>query len=140
MENLGAASLRSRRFESYFNTSYEPNKREVPKCSVGEQIPKREKADVYVDDNGWSSVLISCFRIVFCFLTMMVTTFIWALIMLVLLPWPYQRIRQGNIYGHVTGRLLVRSSLLLFVWYFIKGCLKNQFVVLPCLIRRIGLA
>lgn len=107
MENLGAASLRSRRFESYFNTSYEPNKREVPKCSVGEQIPKREKADVYVDDNGWSSVLISCFRIVFCFLTMMVTTFIWALIMLVLLPWPYQRIRQGNIYGHVTGRLLM---------------------------------
>ncbi|XP_038903661.1 1-acyl-sn-glycerol-3-phosphate acyltransferase-like [Benincasa hispida] len=107
MENLGAASLRSRRFESCFNTSYEPNKREASKYSADEQIPKREKTDIYVDDNGWSSVLISCFRIVFCFLTMMVTTFIWALIMLVLLPWPYQRIRQGNIYGHVTGRLLM---------------------------------
>ncbi|OVA10549.1 Phospholipid/glycerol acyltransferase [Macleaya cordata] len=38
---------------------------------------------------------------------MMFTTFIWALIMLVLLPWPYERIRQGNVYGHVTGRLLM---------------------------------
>lgn len=33
--------------------------------------------------------------------------FIWALIMVVLIPWPYERIRQGNIYGHVTGRLLM---------------------------------
>ncbi|XP_022150979.1 1-acyl-sn-glycerol-3-phosphate acyltransferase-like [Momordica charantia] len=108
MDNLGAASLRSRRLESCFNTSYEPIKRETPKCSVDEQqIRRMERADFYVDDNGWSSVLISCFRIVTCFLAMMVTTSIWALIMLVLLPWPYQRIRQGNIYGHVTGRLLM---------------------------------
>lgn len=42
-----------------------------------------------------------------CFVSMMVTTFIWALIMLVLIPWPCERIRQGNIYGHVTGRMLV---------------------------------
>lgn len=138
MENLGAASLRSRRLESCFNTSYEPNKREAPKYSVDEQITKREKSDMYVDDNGWSSVLISCFRIVTCFLTMMVTTSIWALIMLLLLPWPYQRIRQGNIYGHVTGRLLVNSSLILFISYFIKGCSKNWFVFLPCLISEYG--
>ncbi|CAN4102716.1 unnamed protein product [Withania somnifera] len=38
---------------------------------------------------------------------MMFTTFIWAVIMLLLLPWPDQRIRQGNIYGHVTGRLMM---------------------------------
>ncbi|XP_062170125.1 1-acyl-sn-glycerol-3-phosphate acyltransferase-like isoform X2 [Alnus glutinosa] len=62
---------------------------------------------MFADEDGWSSVLISWIRIVTCFLTMMVTTFIWALIMLMLVPWPYERIRQGNIYGHVTGRLMM---------------------------------
>lgn len=42
---------------------------------------------------------------------------IWALIMLVLLPWPYERIRQGNVYGHVTGRLMVSS--LFIVWFML---------------------
>lgn len=128
MDNLGAASLRSRRLESCFNTSYEPIKRETPKCSVDEQqIRRMERADFYVDDNGWSSVLISCFRIVTCFLAMMVTTSIWALIMLVLLPWPYQRIRQGNIYGHVTGRLLVKPSLLLLSSIVMLICINIRF-------------
>ena len=136
MENLGGSCLRSRRLERWFDTRYEPNKKEAPKCSVDEQISKQENGDdIYVDDNGWCSVLISCFRIITCFLTMMVTTFFWALIMLLLLPWPYHRIRQGNIYGHLTGRLLVNSSLVLFFCYFIKGCSKDRFVFLPCLIR-----
>ncbi|XP_057726163.1 1-acyl-sn-glycerol-3-phosphate acyltransferase-like isoform X2 [Arachis stenosperma] len=60
-----------------------------------------------MDDNGWVSSIISWIRIVTCFVSMMVTTFIWALIMVVLIPWPYERIRQGNIYGHVTGRMLM---------------------------------
>jgi hypothetical protein len=40
---------------------------------------------------------------------MMVTTAVWAAVMLLLLPWPCERIRQSNIYGHVTGRMLVRD-------------------------------
>ncbi|GKV15635.1 hypothetical protein SLEP1_g26410 [Rubroshorea leprosula] len=47
---------------------------------------QRPLKDVYVDDDGGTSALISCLRIVTCFVKMMVTTFIWALIMLVLLP------------------------------------------------------
>lgn len=79
MENLGGSCLRSTRLERWFATRYEPNKKEAPKCSVDEQISKKEKGDdIYVDDNGWSSVLISCFRIITCFLTMMVTTLFWA--------------------------------------------------------------
>nr|WDD38970.1 1-acyl-sn-glycerol-3-phosphate acyltransferase [Fagopyrum tataricum] len=38
----------------------------------------------------------------------MITTFVWTLIMLFLLPWPSERIKQGNVYGHVTGKLLMR--------------------------------
>ncbi|GLJ49964.1 hypothetical protein SUGI_1062600 [Cryptomeria japonica] len=62
---------------------------------------------VYVEDNGWVSVALSVVKIVVCFVAMMATTFVWAVIMMVLLPWPYARIRQGNIYGHVTGRMLM---------------------------------
>ncbi|KAJ8446911.1 hypothetical protein Cgig2_013212 [Carnegiea gigantea] len=65
------------------------------------------EGDDYVDDDGWLSVLTSWVRIVACFLTMMVTTFVWVVIMLALLPWPYERVRQGNIYGHLTGRLVM---------------------------------
>ncbi|KAH7546704.1 hypothetical protein FEM48_Zijuj01G0229800 [Ziziphus jujuba var. spinosa] len=111
MDNSGSGSfMRNRRLESFLNTSSSPTYREKPKVSVKEEAAQKPKADVYQDDDdddGWVLALISCIRIVTCFLTMMVTTFIWALIMLVLLPWPYERIRQGNIYGHVTGRLLM---------------------------------
>ncbi|XP_048323914.2 1-acyl-sn-glycerol-3-phosphate acyltransferase [Ziziphus jujuba] len=110
MDNSGSGSImRNRRLESFLNTSSAPTYREKPQVSVKEAAQK-PKADVYQDDDdddGWVLALISCIRIVTCFLTMMVTTFIYPLIMLVLLPWPYERIRQGNIYGHVTGRLLV---------------------------------
>lgn len=57
-------------------------------------------------DDGWAACAV---RVVACFLAMMVTTAAWALLMLLLLPWPAQRIRQSNVYGHVTGRMLVRS-------------------------------
>ncbi|XVF03883.1 hypothetical protein REPUB_Repub05bG0031500 [Reevesia pubescens] len=108
MENTGSGSfLRNRRLESFLDTNSGPNVRETPKFLSKEVARQRPKTDVFVDDDGWISTLISCVRIVTCFLTMMVTTFIWAIIMVLLLPWPSQRIRQGNIYGHVTGRLLM---------------------------------
>lgn len=82
--------------------------KETPKAlTKKEETERRGKAKEYVDDDGWLIGFVSCVRIITCFLTMMVTTFIWALIMLVLIPWPYERIKQGNIYGHVTGRLLM---------------------------------
>ncbi|KAI4306095.1 hypothetical protein L6164_029403 [Bauhinia variegata] len=111
MENPGTgAFMRNRRLESFLNTSSGQRVGETPKISVKEAPERSPRTDVYADyddDNGWVSTIISWIRIVVCFLSMMVTTFIWALIMLVLLPWPYERIRQGNIYGHVTGKMLM---------------------------------
>lgn len=99
--------MRNRRWESFLDTNSTPNGKQTPKILVREEVVKSPKSDVYVEDDGWISALISCVRIVVCFLSMMVTTFIWSLILLLLLPWPYERIRQGNIYGHVTGRMLM---------------------------------
>ncbi|KAF2288756.1 hypothetical protein GH714_012254 [Hevea brasiliensis] len=108
MENNGGVSfMRNRRFESFLNTNCTPHVKEIPKKVGREDEEKRPNTDVYVDDDGWISALISCIRIVVCLVSMMVTTFVWAIIMLLLLPWPYERIRQGNIYGHVTGRMLM---------------------------------
>ncbi|KAG2678051.1 hypothetical protein I3760_12G125900 [Carya illinoinensis] len=108
MENSGTSSfLRTRRLESCFNASSSLSVKETPKRSAKEELRSKRRADIYLDEDGWGSVLISWIRIVLCFLTMMVTTFLWASIMLVLIPWPYERIRQGNIYGHVTGRLMM---------------------------------
>ncbi|XP_042469823.1 1-acyl-sn-glycerol-3-phosphate acyltransferase-like [Zingiber officinale] len=59
------------------------------------------------DDPGWATVGLSVVRIVACFVTMMATTIVWALIMFLLFPWPYERIRQGNLWGHLTGRLMM---------------------------------
>lgn len=61
----------------------------------------------YHEDNSWGAVALSIVKIVACFLAMMITTFFWAIVMLILLPWPYERIKQGNAYGHVTGRMLM---------------------------------
>ncbi|GLU11620.1 hypothetical protein SLE2022_283540 [Rubroshorea leprosula] len=86
MENTGGgSSLRNRRLESFLHTNSVPNVRETRKNSGKEVAVHRPLKDVYVDDDGWISALISCVRIVTCFVVMMVTTFIWALIMLVLL-------------------------------------------------------
>ncbi|KAJ6894562.1 hypothetical protein NC652_028355 [Populus alba x Populus x berolinensis] len=108
MDNTGGGSfMRNRRLESFLDTNSTPNGKQTPKILVREEVVRSPKSDVYVEDDGWISALISCVRIVVCFLSMMVTTFIWSLILLLLLPWPYERIRQGNIYGHVTGRMLM---------------------------------
>ncbi|WOL15700.1 hypothetical protein Cni_G24481 [Canna indica] len=76
------------------------------------RLPERKEeaeddAGVFVDDDRWVTVAVSVVRIVACFITMMFTTFVWAVVMIVMLPWPYERIRQGNLYGHVTGRLMM---------------------------------
>ncbi|XP_024018625.1 1-acyl-sn-glycerol-3-phosphate acyltransferase [Morus notabilis] len=110
MEKSGSL-FRNRRLESFLNTSSNPTVKEAPKVLVKEEAGQRPRAsataDVYVDDDGWLPTLISVVRIVVCFVSMMFTTFIWALIMILLLPWPYERVRQGNVYGHVTGRMLM---------------------------------
>ncbi|KAK3143666.1 hypothetical protein QOZ80_4AG0303350 [Eleusine coracana subsp. coracana] len=58
-------------------------------------------------DDGWAASLVSAVRVAVCFVAMMVTTAAWAAVMLLLLPWPCERIRQGNLYDHVTGRMLL---------------------------------
>ena len=119
MENSGTSSfMRSRRLESCFNASSSLSVKETVKSSVKEELGLKRRADLCVDNDRWGSVLISWMRIVTCFVTMMFTTFVWALIMLMLLPWPYERIRQGNIWGHVTGRLMVRYLLIL--WFILS--------------------
>ena len=108
MDNTGSSAFfRNRRWESFLNASSGQRVDETPKILVKDESGKRLRTDDYIDDDGWISSIISWVRIVTCFVSMMVTTFIWALIMFVLIPWPYERIRQGNIYGHVTGKMLV---------------------------------
>ncbi|KAL3508494.1 hypothetical protein ACH5RR_027895 [Cinchona calisaya] len=111
MEISGLSSfLRNRRLGSYFDASFGVNFHSPSKVTIKEEeVEKKTKSDAFGgdDDDGVGAVLISWIRIVVCFVTMLFTTFIWALIMLVLFPWSNQRIRQGNIYGHVTGRLLM---------------------------------
>ncbi|XP_019196510.1 PREDICTED: 1-acyl-sn-glycerol-3-phosphate acyltransferase-like [Ipomoea nil] len=110
MKNSGLGTfMRSRRFGSHFDAWSSLDLGAQSQVVVkGELWGKKQKTrDVYVEDDGWLCVLISWIRIVVCFVSMMFTTLVWAVIMLVLLPWPYQRIRQGNIYGHVTGRMLI---------------------------------
>lgn len=98
----GGVLLRHRRFESLLNTRSSPSVEETPKVAVKDGLGETTR-----NDDGWVSAIISWIRIVTCFVSMMVTTFVWAIIMIMLIPWPYERIRQGNIYGHVTGRMLV---------------------------------
>ncbi|KAK7276823.1 hypothetical protein RIF29_17969 [Crotalaria pallida] len=109
MENGGGggALLRNRRLESFLDRSYGQRVEGNAKVYVKDESGQRAGKGVYSEDDGWVSTVISWIRIVTCFLCMMVTTFIWALIMVLLIPWPYERIRQGNIYGHVTGRMLM---------------------------------
>ncbi|XP_024159751.1 1-acyl-sn-glycerol-3-phosphate acyltransferase isoform X2 [Rosa chinensis] len=106
MENSGSSSILRNR--SFLNTSSGPTAEGASKILEKDVGQKLRRLEVDVNEDGFGSKLISCVRIVTCFVTMMVTTLIWALIMLVLLPWPYERIRQGNVYGHVTGRLMMR--------------------------------
>ena len=73
----------------------------------GEITKERDRRREVEEEDGWVTVSASVVRIVLCFVTMMMTTLVWAMIMVFLLPWPYARIRQGNVYGHLTGWLLV---------------------------------
>ncbi|KAK4753032.1 hypothetical protein SAY87_021830 [Trapa incisa] len=111
MENDGVNSfLRSRKMEGLFCTRPTQDSAECSQkiiVSRNESACKTLTGSWYVNNDGWISFMISWARIIACFVSMMVTTFIWALIMAVLIPWPCQRIRQGNIYGHVTGRMLM---------------------------------
>uniref|UniRef100_A0A7C9DW06 Uncharacterized protein n=1 Tax=Opuntia streptacantha TaxID=393608 RepID=A0A7C9DW06_OPUST len=110
MEDGGLSSLlKNQTLERFFDTKPQSYSKVAGTMATEGVAGKPETAtegEDYADDDGWLSVLISWIRIVACFLTMMVTTFVWAVIMLALLPWPYERIRQGNIYGHLTGRLM----------------------------------
>lgn len=101
--------LRGRRFESFFETSFRQSDTPEPqqKAAAAVAVQKRKAEDWYEDDDRFWTVILSVFRIVVCFLVMMVTTALWAVVMVVLLPWPYERVRQGNLYGHVTGRMLM---------------------------------
>lgn len=119
METASTNSLlRVRRFDSYFEAilrSPEPHRKKFAANSDRRQEvcrPPSVSGDgevEFADDDRWITVLISLFRIVACVVTMMATTIFWTVVMLVLLPWPYLRIRQGNLYGHFTGRLMVNS-------------------------------
>ncbi|KAL5737677.1 hypothetical protein ACOSP7_030438 [Xanthoceras sorbifolium] len=77
MDSTGNGSfLRNRRFDNFFNTSFDPNVNEPQKITVKkkEEVEFRPRTEnEYVDDDGWFSALKSC----------------------------------GNVYGHVTGRLLM---------------------------------
>ncbi|KAG1365335.1 1-acyl-sn-glycerol-3-phosphate acyltransferase [Cocos nucifera] len=110
MDGSGGGSwLRGRRLESCLEASVRsrgPAKRR-PEDAVGQRSPRPAAAADFVDDDRWITVILSVVRIVVCFLSMAATTAVWAVIMLLLLPWPYARIRQGNLYGHVTGRMLM---------------------------------
>lgn len=141
MDNTGGGSfMRNRRLESFLDTNSTPNGKQTPKILVREEVVKSPRSDVYVEDDGWISALISCVRIVVCFLSMMVTTFIWSLILLWLLPWPYERIRQGNIYGHVTGRMLVSAIVLLYQFFMLACALILKLIlILSCCVQCICL-
>lgn len=116
--------LRGRRFESFFETSFRQSDTPEPqqKAAAAVAVQKRKAEDWYEDDDRFWTVILSVFRIVVCFLVMMVTTALWAVVMVVLLPWPYERVRQGNLYGHVTGRMLVKFQS--FCLFDLLSCLK----------------
>ncbi|XP_010908896.1 1-acyl-sn-glycerol-3-phosphate acyltransferase isoform X2 [Elaeis guineensis] len=106
----GASSfLLGRRLESCFKASFGSMGPPIPPPKDAAGQPSRRLADTadFVDDDRWITVVLSVVRIVACFLSLMVTTIVWGVIMMVLLPWPYARIKQGNLYGHVTGRMLM---------------------------------
>ncbi|PKU87810.1 1-acyl-sn-glycerol-3-phosphate acyltransferase [Dendrobium catenatum] len=119
MENASVSSLlRGRWVDSYFEAilrSPEPHEKKY--AATGDQRQHHRRRQLvsgdgeveFADDDRWITVLISVVRIVACVVTMLATTIFWTVVMLVLLPWPYLRVRQGNLYGHCTGRLMVCS-------------------------------
>ncbi|KAG0480281.1 hypothetical protein HPP92_011139 [Vanilla planifolia] len=94
-------------FEAIFRSPEHHRKKIVVDGGKREQQRYLSSASEFVDDDRWITFAISVFRVVACFVTMIATTIMWTLVMLVLLPCPYLRLRQGNVYGHVTGRLMM---------------------------------
>ncbi|CAI0379795.1 unnamed protein product [Linum tenue] len=92
MERAGGGSFMrsSRSLESFLNTNSSPNvEEENHEFVVKEELKNPEAVKAFVfKDGGWVAELISFVRIVTCFVVMMVTTSIWAIIMVLLLPWP----------------------------------------------------
>ncbi|MCO5560592.1 hypothetical protein L7F22_014207 [Adiantum nelumboides] len=76
-------------------------------CRKANSEPTCLENSLYREDDSLWTVLSSIVKIVTCFSAMLITTFFWTFIMVLLLPFPYARIKQGNMYGHVTGRLLM---------------------------------
>ncbi|KAH7544365.1 hypothetical protein JRO89_XS15G0155200 [Xanthoceras sorbifolium] len=64
MDSTGNGSfLRNRRFDNFFNTSFDPNVNEPQKITVKkkEEVEFRPRTEnEYVDDDGWFSALKSC--------------------------------------------------------------------------------
>ncbi|KAL4201204.1 hypothetical protein AMTRI_Chr02g214970 [Amborella trichopoda] len=107
MEGCGGRSfLRNPRVENFFERrdNFKVEKSEV---HSKEAVGLKTNNMAYFDNDSWVAAAISYLRIIVCFLSMMVTTFVWAVLMVFLLPWPYLRVKQGNVYGHVTGRMLM---------------------------------
>ncbi|KAL5972660.1 hypothetical protein ACLOJK_039465 [Asimina triloba] len=120
MESSGARTsfVRNRSIVSSFHTVFRSAVDDAPPAA--KVHPKEAEAPApsgqgsnggaYVEDDSWIAVLVSWLRIVTCFVLLTVTTFVWAVVMLVLVPWPAERIKQGNIYGHLSGKMLVNNS------------------------------
>ncbi|XP_058094149.1 1-acyl-sn-glycerol-3-phosphate acyltransferase-like [Magnolia sinica] len=106
-----ASSGTNRSLDTCFGTGFRSTLDDPPRIHPKEAAPsvagRSPNAAADVDDDSWIAVVLSCVRIVICFTAMMVTTFVWTVIMMVLVPWPTARIKQGNVYGHVTGRMLM---------------------------------
>lgn len=90
MENNGSASLfKYRRLESFLGTSCGQIARQTPQNVLAKEAAEQRRKPEYYDvgNEGWISTSISVVDIVTCFVTMMFTTLIFALVVLVLLPW-----------------------------------------------------
>ncbi|KAJ7297997.1 hypothetical protein O6H91_16G019800 [Diphasiastrum complanatum] len=63
--------------------------------------------DSYVDDNSFLAIVIGVSKVVLCLLVLAINTSLWFVVLLLLLPWPNARLYQGNLYGRVSGRMLM---------------------------------
>nr|ALM22873.1 microsomal class B lysophosphatidic acid acyltransferase [Cuphea avigera var. pulcherrima] len=113
MASIGISSLlKNRKLESSFSTGFA--KDSFPHSPEKTMIRDDSEHRTIIadglsvdDDDGWMAVLISWARLVMCFVLVLITTSIWTLIMVILIPWPCERIKQSNVFGHVSGRMLM---------------------------------
>ncbi|KAJ7527275.1 hypothetical protein O6H91_16G046000 [Diphasiastrum complanatum] len=61
----------------------------------------------YVPDKSFLASVIGVLKVVLCLSVMAINTSFWFCLLLLLLPWPNARLYQGNIYGRVTGAMLI---------------------------------